>query len=775
MSGTNTGDQTLPTLVSLGAVAVNSAITAGTNTKITYDTKGLVTAGAAATTADIAASANKNYVTNAQAAVISNTSGTNTGDNATNTQYSGLETAKANLSGAAFTGAISATNLSGTNTGDQTNITGTAANITGIVAIDHGGTGAINATDARTNLGLGTAALVNTGTASGDVPVLDGSGKIANELLSFTGLEYKGNKDLSLNPTVPVETSGNYYVISEAGTETGSGIAFVAGDWMISIGTEWQKIRNSSAVSSVAGKTGAVTLDGSDISSGVVAIANGGTGESTAANAINALLPIQTGNTGKYLTTDGSVVMWETMVSSGGTVTSVTGTAPIVSSGGDAPVISINAATTVLPGSMSAADKTKLDGIAAGATNYTHPIGDGNLHVPVNSTTNNGKVLTSGETAGAFSWVTPTTGTVTGVTGTSNRITITGTTAPVVDISSDYTGQATISTLGTIGTGTWNGTVISPSFGGTGVNNGAKTITLGGNITTSGAYATTFVQGAETTLILPSANGTLATLAGIESLTGKTINGIAPRAETIGFTISGGTNSKTLTVQDNATVSGTNTGDQTNVIGTAANVTGIVAIANGGTGATTKLTAFDALSPMTTVGDIVYGGINGTGIRLAKGTDGQVLSLSSGIPNWTTLPTQGLTNFTESNYTYNTKTGVKLLATNAATDIDFVISPVGSGAILAQQPDGTATGGDNRASFAVDLQRSRGLSSQVASGSYSVIAGGYWNEANKNHATIGGGSNNTAFGSYSVSQVGKATLLTDSRLLLLVRTMKPTE
>ena len=59
MSGTNTGDQTLPTLVSLGAVAVNSAITAGTNTKITYDTKGLVTAGAAATTADIAASANK--------------------------------------------------------------------------------------------------------------------------------------------------------------------------------------------------------------------------------------------------------------------------------------------------------------------------------------------------------------------------------------------------------------------------------------------------------------------------------------------------------------------------------------------------------------------------------------------------------------------------------------------------------------------------------------------------------------------------------------------
>jgi hypothetical protein len=51
-----------------------------------------------------------------------------------------------------------------------------------------------------------------------------------------------------------------------------------------------------------------------------------------------------------------------------GTVTGVTGTAPIVSSGGTAPAISISAATTSAAGSMSAADKTKLDGIASGAT-----------------------------------------------------------------------------------------------------------------------------------------------------------------------------------------------------------------------------------------------------------------------------------------------------------------------------------------------------------------------------------------------------------------------
>jgi hypothetical protein len=54
-------------------------------------------------------------------------------------------------------------------------------------------------------------------------------------------------------------------------------------------------------------------------------------------------------------------------ITSGAAVASVTGTAPIVSSGGTSPAISISAATTSAAGSMSSADKTKLDGIAAGA------------------------------------------------------------------------------------------------------------------------------------------------------------------------------------------------------------------------------------------------------------------------------------------------------------------------------------------------------------------------------------------------------------------------
>jgi hypothetical protein len=63
-----------------GKVSINTAITGATKTKITYDSKGLVTSGADATTDDIADSTNKRYVTDANLTVIGNTSGTNTGD-----------------------------------------------------------------------------------------------------------------------------------------------------------------------------------------------------------------------------------------------------------------------------------------------------------------------------------------------------------------------------------------------------------------------------------------------------------------------------------------------------------------------------------------------------------------------------------------------------------------------------------------------------------------------------------------------------------------------
>jgi hypothetical protein len=70
-------------------------------------------------------------------------------------------------------------------------------------------------------------------------------------------------------------------------------------------------------------------------------------------------------------------------------------------------------------------------------------------------------------------------------------------------------------------------------------------------------------------------------------------------------------------------------------------------IANGGTGQTTAPLAFNALSPMTTAGDIIYGGTSGAGTRLGVGSAGQVLTVNPGAtaPQWTTLTGVSVTTF----------------------------------------------------------------------------------------------------------------------------------
>jgi hypothetical protein len=99
-----------------------------------------------------------------------------------------------------------------------------------------------------------------------------------------------------------------------------------------------------------------------------------------------------------------------------------------------------------------------------------------------------------------------------------------------LDAKSPTAGSSSVTTLGTIATGVWNGTVIAGQYGGTGVANTGKTITLGGNLTTSGAHATTLTTTGTTGVTLPT-TGTLATLAGTETLTNKTLT--APKIDLI--------------------------------------------------------------------------------------------------------------------------------------------------------------------------------------------------------------------------------------------------
>lgn len=136
--------------------------------------------------------------------------------------------------------------------------------------------------------------------------------------------------------------------------------------------------------------------------------------------------------------------------------------------------------------------------------------------------------------------------------------------------------------------------------------------------------------------------------------------------------------------------------------------------------------------------------------RLGSGTANSTTYLR-GDQTWATLAT-GVTGFTPSQNTAspnNTVNASRLLVDVATTNGDIVLQPKGTGAVLAQLPDSTATGGDKRGANAVDLQTSRPASTRVASGAFSVICGGEGNIANSSHAVAVGGQTSQATGQAS--------------------------
>lgn len=91
------------------------------------------------------------------------------------------------------------------------------------------------------------------------------------------------------------------------------------------------------------------------------------------------------------------------------------------------------------------------------------------------------------------------TGNTLDIVGTSNRITIN---SDSIDISASYVGQTSITTLGTIGTGTWQGTAVAVAYGGTGATSASSARTnLGlGTIATQNANAVAITGGSITNL-----------------------------------------------------------------------------------------------------------------------------------------------------------------------------------------------------------------------------------------------------------------------------------
>lgn len=160
--------------------------------------------------------------------------------------------------------------------------------------------------------------------------------------------------------------------------------------------------------------------------------------------------------------------------------------------------------------------------------------------------------------------------------------------------------------------------------------------------------------------------------------------------------------------------------------------------------------SYDAATNTLTVDNATLAGLlltaasatGGAGLRLPHGaaptspTNGDLWTTTAGLfvringatvgPLSTGGGGGGLTNWTEALSTSSPNASVpvvSLAATNAATNVDAAILPKGNGSFALAIADSTATGGNKRGAYAVDLQTDRGSATEVAAADHSFMVG----------------------------------------------------
>lgn len=160
---------------------------------------------------------------------------------------------------------------------------------------------------------------------------------------------------------------------------------------------------------------------------------------------------------------------------------------------------------------------------------------------------------------------------------------------------------------------------------------------LPGNVTVGGVATATSFSGAGTGLTGTAASlniggnaATATTASSVSSLTGGSAGEVhyQSAANTTAFTAVGTNGQVLLSAGAGAPYW------STNIAGSAGNVTGTVAIANGGTGQTTAANAFNAISPILTTGDLIIGNGITSSTRLPIGLSGYVLTSNGSTATW---------------------------------------------------------------------------------------------------------------------------------------------
>jgi hypothetical protein len=591
---------------------------------------------------------------------------------------------RSNGSALSSTSTVSGTDVSG-------NISGNAGNVTGVVAIVNGGTGATTASDALTNLGAYPATNpAGYTTYTGTVTNVGGTGSVNGISLSGT-VTSSGNLTLGgtlSNVDINTQTTGTLAV-----TRGGTG-ATTAADALSNLGA--YPATNPAGYTSNAGTVTSVGITSTDISvsgspittSGsvtltlnTVPISKGGTGATTAADALTNLGAYPATNPGGYTTNLGTV----TSVGGTGSVNGITLSGSVTSSGnltlggtlsginlttqvtGALPIANGGTGATSASAALSnlgAYPSSNPNGYTSNAGTVTSVGGTGSVNgITLSGTVTSSGNLTLGGTLSGVDLTTQVTGALpianggTGATSASAALTNLG--AYPATNPNGYTSNAgTVTSVG--GTGSVNGITLSGSVTSSG------NLTLGGTL--SGIDLTTQVTGA-----LPIPNGGTGATSASAALSNL---GAYPATNPAGYTtnlgtvtsvggtgsVNGITLSGSVTSSGNLTLGGTLSG-----IDLTTQVTGALPIPNGGTGATSATDALSNLGayPATNPAGYITSASVGNG-TLSLGVSGVGLSGSASF----TANQSGESTFTVSSN-----------ATSSGTTQNTIVSRGASGAI----------------------------------------------------------------------------------------------